>query len=258
MKPRSIPFPKRPFESLRGHNFLRGTVDGNSTVVDLGANRGEFSSSMRSRYGCRCYLYEANPDLAEILPQGEGLAARHGAISDEDGEISFNLGENDETSSLLTLPEDSRVGAKLVRTVTVPSINLRRLLEELPEEKIDLLKVDIEGAEVRALEALTDAQYAKIGQITVEFHCSEVFGFNLRPQVDALCARLEKLGFELFDFTRPGLLDVLLVNKAWWKASWLQWKMLKLLHDWYPCAKREARVRLALRTRLRRLTGQRA
>lgn len=51
------------FANVRGHHFLAKPINRDSVVLDLGANHGEFSKSIESRFGCRPRMVEANPDL---------------------------------------------------------------------------------------------------------------------------------------------------------------------------------------------------
>jgi hypothetical protein len=74
------------------------------------------------------------------------------------------------------------------------------------------LKLDIEGAEVRALDSLSDAQLQRIVQITVEFH--DFCGQITSAEVDRVVSRLLVNGFFMvcFSFSTRG--DVLFVNKS--------------------------------------------
>jgi Methyltransferase FkbM domain len=99
---------------------------------------------------------------------------------------------------------------------------LESLLTEMRPPRIDLLKMDIEGAEVMVLRSLSKATLQTIGQITVEFHSDPVFGFQLRRDVEDVIRLLQRRGFICFDFSGRSRLDVLFVNRAIHRIPWLQ------------------------------------
>lgn len=243
----------RKFENVSEHTVLVGILDSNSIIVDLGAHKGAFSLAMHRKIGCRCYLFEANPQLFKILPTNEFIHTMHCAVSDHDGFVCFNIAENPQASSLLELPKTSTIGSTLIRTETVPSRGLCSLLAEVSPLGVDVLKVDIEGAEIAALGSLQPADLANIAQITVEFHSQAMFGFDLSEETESLVQRFRSLGFSMLDFSRPYRRDVLFLNRRRLGLSYLRILLLKFRHDFIPYAYREAQYKIALRTRLRRL-----
>jgi hypothetical protein len=54
----------------------------------------------------------------------------------------------------------------------------------LDEPRVDLLKIDLEGAEIEMLTTANAARLRAIGQITVKFHGDSVFGSGLHQEVD--------------------------------------------------------------------------
>lgn len=182
------------------------------TFVDCGANRGAFSRAVGERFGLRpVLLVEANPELARNLQETGRWPVENCAVSSREGTLTFNIAANDEGSSILTLPGESSLGCTAVGSATVRSRTLESLVAALPAGPIDLLKMDIEGAEVEVLLTSPESVLRRFSQITVEFHCDPVFGFGGRAEVERVLARMRSLGFEClwFDFT---LRDVLFVN----------------------------------------------
>lgn len=200
------------FANVRGHHFLSQPINRESVVLDLGANRGEFSRGMVSRYGCQPRMVEANPALYEDL-RVNGAPVIHCAAAGASGEIAFNISDNDEGSSLLALPESSELGCTHARTVTVEALPLAAIMARHGISRIDLLKIDIEGAEVALLETCPDEILQHIDQITVEFHCAPVFGFGQRDRVEAIMRRLARLGFSQYTFIND-YTDVLFVSHS--------------------------------------------
>lgn len=214
-----------PFANVRGHHFLAAPINHDSVVLDLGANHGDFSKGMASRFGCRPYLVEANPILAESLQATGSFPVLHCAAASENGALRFNIAKNDEGSSVLPLPDRSDLGCTLDRSVDVEALTLETILDRHGLSHVDLLKMDIEGAEVALLETCPPEVLRRIDQIAVEFHCAPVFGFGQRHRVEAVMQKLASLGFSQYVFI-PDYTDVLFVSHGNLGTSLLQQAML--------------------------------
>ena len=90
----------------------------------------------------------------------------------------------------------------LDRTVEVPCRTLAGVMHEFGLDRIDLLKVDIEGAELEVLAGVSPSLIRRVSQSTVEIHGAREFGFQLRDQVDRVIRRMEELGSTRLDFSR--------------------------------------------------------
>ena len=83
--------------------------------------------------------------------------------------------------------------------VRAPVKDIDTIASELNHKEIDLLKMDIEGAEYEVIEALPKNRVA-INQILIEFH-HMYKGIPISKTVDAISA-LNNLGFELFNISQ--------------------------------------------------------
>lgn len=204
----------RQIIQINGHGLYAPAINARSLVVDLGANLGRFSDEVRTQFGCTPVMVEANPDLALKLQQDSGAQVLNAAISGRDGVASFNVSVNPEASSLFELPEKSPYNAVLERRVEVREMSLDSLLKTFEPRPVDVLKMDIEGAEVAALESVSDGALKSIGQLTVEFHDDATFGFDLKKGVDSTIDRLETLGFASLQFNRPARTNALFLGPS--------------------------------------------
>ncbi|CAN5394064.1 hypothetical protein BH11PLA2_BH11PLA2_50490 [soil metagenome] len=200
------------FVTIRGHTLYLPGIPTQPVVLDLGANRGEFSREFCERFGGTSVLVEANPVLAATLPTDGRFRSVNAAVAVQEGPVTFHLAKNDEGSSLLPLPSQSEFNCVLSEVVTVPGRRLETMLVEMGP-RIDVLKMDIEGAEVAVLASLDFSVLATVGQLTVEFHCDPVFGYGGRDAVEQLLNQFEHHGFLALDFHSQRRLDVLLINR---------------------------------------------
>ncbi|MEP6912942.1 MAG: FkbM family methyltransferase, partial [bacterium] len=126
------------------------------SVIDGGANQGAFTDAfLRLHNPDRVILVEPIPDLAEGLrirfAQRRGVSVVAAALSDHTGNAEFEINRSSASSSLLKIDprntgwfgRDLRVARKL----DVPTLTLPKLMSEQRLETIDLLKLDLQGAE---------------------------------------------------------------------------------------------------------------
>ena len=125
-------------------------------VIDAGAHRGSFTDAfLRVHQPERLVLVEAIPELAESLRVKYAGDARisvvSAALSDRNGEAQFELNRSEASSSLLSIdPRNSEWFARdlsVARTVQVPTMTLPELMRREGFETVDLLKLDLQGAE---------------------------------------------------------------------------------------------------------------
>lgn len=185
--------------------YHHGGLGPSTVVLDLGANRGVFSRAMVERYGCQVYAVEANPYLCDELRLG-GIRTEHVAVSDASGPVSFAICEDGEWSSL-----HGGGPIPVVERLTVEAVTLADLLERLNLARVDILKLDVEGAEVPILMSAPDDLLMASEQVTVEFH--DFHGFTPRSQCEDVIRRMESLGFRTISVLRETYGDVLFVNR---------------------------------------------
>lgn len=225
------------FERIRGHTLYLPGIPPEPMLLDLGANRGEFAREFVRRFGGRGLLVEANPELAAALPHTGAFTSIHAAVTPDEGMVRFHLAANDEGSSWLTLPDRSELGCTHRNTVTVLGRRLDALLAEA-KARVDVIKMDIEGAEVAVLKSLDLNALTDVGQMTIEFHCDPIFGFGGANEVEKLLDDLEANGFLCLDFYSQRRLDVLALNLRHNRIPWPRRKLLQLRYRPRPWQKK--------------------
>jgi FkbM family methyltransferase len=196
---------------FQGHSFVADLLGSDSVVVDLGANVGAFAGDVIERFGCRVWAVEAVPELAERLRGRAGIVVEHAAMGGREGHADLETFAGRYASAVLDAPTPS------LGRVRVPATTLEALLARHGLERVDLLKVDIEGSELEMFAATSDRTLTSCIQMTVEFH-----GFmdpSLAPRVRETDARLRALGFQRIAFTWDDS-DTLYVNSSARRITW--------------------------------------
>ena len=153
------------------------------TVIDGGANRGAFTDALLQLHRPECLvLVEAIPDLAEKLQAryagDSAISVVSAALSDKNGEAQFAINQSEASSSLLPIdPRNSGWFARdlrVARTIQVPTLTLPALMEAQGLETIDLLKLDLQGAERFVLTG-GDAVLDRVGVIYTEVFFEQLY-----------------------------------------------------------------------------------
>ena len=189
---------------VEGHSFLRGVLDAQSVVVDLGINQANFAGDMHALTGCRVLGVEAVPELAANAPNHDWLRVENVAIAGADGTVTMHLNQTGDATLRPDMSEDD------VTTVEVRATTLENFLAAHDVERVDLLKIDIEGAEFELFDTAPDTVLERLAQITIEFH--DFKNAALTPDVERIKARMRGLGFLCLTFSGNNT-DVLFVNR---------------------------------------------
>jgi len=182
-------------------------------VLDCGSHQGAFLNGLQDAgiTALEVVCIEANPQLAERLqhaPPG-GANVIHAAIVGDERcrRVTLNLSANPEASSLFTGISDC-YGTE--QQVTVPCITLHDALARFDDRVVDVVKMDVEGAENEVLLRASEEDLGRIKQLCVEFH--DVFAPESRPEVDRVRKRLRSLGFAEVNANWPFTDDILFLN----------------------------------------------
>lgn len=92
----------------------------------------------------------------------------HAAVTDQAGEVTFHVSENRVRSDIQSLKPGADARSKGLRPVVVPAITLADLAREKLGGRVPrMIKLDIEGAEVAALEACPPEWLAEDGPLWI-------------------------------------------------------------------------------------------
>jgi len=142
-------------EMLHDHQYrLHSELPARPLIVDAGANIGLSALWFGVRYpGARLYCFEPEARCFDLLQhnlrQLPGVTCERVALSEHTGEIPLYVTENASDHSVF----DTGAPARLE---TVSSVRLEDYLDRQGIERVDLLKLDVEGSEFSVLKGLGD------------------------------------------------------------------------------------------------------
>lgn len=129
------------------------------TVVDIGANRGQFALAARIISGAKVLSFEPLPQAADIFKKifadDPGVKLHEAAIGNCSGRKLIHLSARDDSSSLLEIGEaqcDSFPGTHEVGTLEVRVGTLDEFCGSEEIIRPAMLKLDVQGFELQALE----------------------------------------------------------------------------------------------------------
>jgi FkbM family methyltransferase len=164
-----------------------------NSAIDIGANVGLFTEWVLDRFGSDTKVIAVEPNSSAInafknLHKGkENVMLAEYAMSDKSGEIIKMLVNPD--NSLISSIEGT--GNGYTEHQDVETINLFDLMDSYGLSEVDLLKVDIEGAEYQMFSSVSGEEIRKrFKHLLIEFH-------NNNGRARDLIQKIQMAGFEV-------------------------------------------------------------
>lgn len=208
-------------DRLCEHTYIPKLLHEGSIVFDFGANYGKFSHGMIARHGCRVFAAEPVSELRAGIKSSPALTTLPFAVGGTKERAKVNI-FGSRCASLLRRTDDEALDGEQETEV----LDLRGIFELSGVDRVDLMKVDIEGSEIGMFDSASDEDLCRCTQITAEFH--DFVYPEQRPQVEAIKKRLNSLGFWVLNFSLDNT-DVLFLNAATSGIGWIQYCRLKYL-----------------------------
>lgn len=174
-------------------------IDEHSKVVSGGVGQNiTFEKILSQQTGCSVYLYDPSPTGVLTMGEPDNLSPKlyfsPVGIAANDAVYSFSEPDRVEEGSWKIAKGE---GAIQFRCISVSS-----MLAEYGWEKIDLLKLDIEGFEYEVLDSILSRGLI-VDQVCVEFHTSVTIDINRSPfDVLKMCLKMRAGGYHLVNIVK--------------------------------------------------------
>jgi FkbM family methyltransferase len=196
---RRLYFGTDDFEESETFAVFVELIDEADVFVDVGANQGIFTLVGATRNSqLRIFSFEPNPNVHALLRTNVAIndltnrvTVRSDAVSDRPGEVAFHVPPSPFSAigalADVAFRDDDGI------TTTVPAV---RLDDVLATEDVDVIKIDVEGAEARVIEGAQALLRRTRPAIIMEV---------LEPHDYARAERLLRdLGYRFFHLTAAG------------------------------------------------------
>lgn len=139
-------------------------LDRHAVVFDVGGFEGQWASDIFSRYVCRIHVFEPVPKFAEGIAKrfvgNDRIKVHCTAIGPSAGEMT-----------IFVQGDRSSVHARAEERIRVSVTTLEAILASEVIEEVDLIKINIEGAEYELLDHLIDTGLIKrFVRLQIQFH----------------------------------------------------------------------------------------
>jgi len=169
----------RPEVMEFGSKYGRWAVDttsiSKSTVV-VAFGLGEdvtFESHLIERFGCCVFGFDPTPRSIQYIAdniRNPRFSSFPYALADRDGLITFTA-PPDSVADQVSASAYAKYDVTDSNAISVPCLTLNSIQNKFDIQKIDILKMDIEGAEFAVIEqAAASGWLNEISQLLVEFH----------------------------------------------------------------------------------------
>lgn len=188
------------------HTFIRKLIKNNSIVLDLGANKGEFSKTISEKFGCKIYAVEPVPHLFKLIEETDFIKKILVAVAGKSGVMNIHLPDD---RCATTYNKKMGINEK---SINVEALSLGDLMRKFGINKIDLIKMDVEGEEIPILESLEPEELRKINQWTIEFH--DFLYPEMHKAVENIKRKIINSGFFCIPFSITNNGDILFIKKG--------------------------------------------
>lgn len=183
-------------------DLFRSKIKLGMTIIDIGANLGYYTAIASYNVGerGRVISLEPEPNFFKLLSRNisrnnlKNVELFEMAIADKNGEMELFLSNENKGHNSLIYSEE------LKTSVLVKTITLDEFLSSKKITNVDIIKMDIEGAEILAIEGMKNTLIKYMPLLFLEFSPHSIIKLKKNP-LDFLSI-LHKIGYSIFEINK--------------------------------------------------------
>ena len=185
--------------------FINGKLGADSVVYSLGVGDNvEFDLDLIDRFDVKVYAFDPTPYAKEwVATQDlpEKFIFFPWAAAGEDGTLRLyrRISRRGKRAKVMWTAENE--AGDTDDFIDSPAYTVHTIMEKLQHERVDVLKMDVEGAEYDIIEGLKQATHLP-EQLLIEFH--HRFPGIGKERTAASIDILANLGYKIFDISETG------------------------------------------------------
>ena len=192
---------KRIGSQYGGWDIVVNQLDSNSIIYSFGVGEdASFDIGLIREIGATIHAFDPTPKSIEWVKNQDfpdSFIMHEYGIADLDGTITFFPPENPDHVSHTIIERDKTKD----QSIEVPVKRLKTIMKELGHDRIDLLKMDIEGAEYSVLKDM-ESTGIRPKQLLIEFH-HRFPNVGIGETIKAI-RMIKKMGYGLFSVSPSG------------------------------------------------------
>lgn len=184
-----------------GWDLVTDQLDESSVIYSVGVGFDiSFDLALIDNYSVSIHAFDPTPrSISWVATQDlpPSFIMHEYGLADRDGRVTFNPPENPDhvSHTMLDRAETSE------QAITVPVKRLKTIMNELQHNVIDVLKMDVEGAEYSVIRDM-ESDNIRPKQLLIEFH-HRFPGVGIATTKDAI-KRIKKMGYGLYSVSESG------------------------------------------------------
>ena len=155
-----------PWFEVNGDETLRldYPLDEKSLVFDVGGYKGDFAMQIYNKYNCKIYIFEPVPEFNQYMKN------RFFKLTNVEL-YNFGLSNSTRKEFISKLADGSSIFTNSSEKVEIQLKSIIDFMNEKKLNKVDLIKINIEGGEYDLLESLIEGNYIdKFNNLQIQFH----------------------------------------------------------------------------------------
>lgn len=188
-----------------GWKYIPELLGPQSIVYSLGVGDSiDLDMDLIHHYSLTVHAFDPTPyslEWVSTLELPENFRFHPWAAAGEDGSLRLyrRINKRGKTSQVMWTADSK--AADESDFVDAPAYTIRTMMDKLSHQRVDLLKIDVEGAEYDILDGLAEAEHLPV-QLLVEYH--HRFPGIGKQRTASSIEKLRGLGYQIFAISKTG------------------------------------------------------